>query len=169
MSLFRAAQSKLFRLKPPDSSEVCHRSHTSTLGRPGPCVIVKNGSSRYVPPPWGLRGLIFLLLSRRSQAPRLGVFMNSVVLHRIDLRLNMARFYRLDVQPELFGGWTLIREWGRIGRSGTVKALRCPSEAEALVVLERRRRAKERRGYNEPVRRMSPQNNDFWCEDPSYG
>jgi predicted DNA-binding WGR domain protein len=81
--------------------------------------------------------------------------MNAITLHRIDPRHNMARFYRLDVQPELFGGWTLTREWGRIGRSGTVKALRCPSEVEALVALERHRRAKERRGYREPVCRLS--------------
>jgi predicted DNA-binding WGR domain protein len=51
------------------------------------------------------------------------------------------------VQPDLFGGWTFIREWGRIGRPGTVKTVPCPTEAEALAALERQRRVKERRGY----------------------
>lgn len=72
----------------------------------------------------------------------------TVNLRRVDPARNMARFYRLDVQPDLFGGWVLIREWGRIGRGGTVRALPCPSEAEARVALERQRRAKERRGYH---------------------
>jgi predicted DNA-binding WGR domain protein len=73
--------------------------------------------------------------------------MSAVVLRRIDPERGMFRFYRLDVQPDLFGGWTLIREWGRIGRPGTVKTVPCPTEAEALAALERQRRVKERRGY----------------------
>jgi predicted DNA-binding WGR domain protein len=42
-------------------------------------------------------------------------------LVRIDEGRNMARFYKLDVQPTLFGEWSLVREWGRIGRPGTVR------------------------------------------------
>jgi predicted DNA-binding WGR domain protein len=71
----------------------------------------------------------------------------AVVLRRVDEARNMARFYRLDVQPDLFGGCSFIREWGRIGSSGTVRVLHFPTEAEALAALERQRRAKERRGY----------------------
>jgi predicted DNA-binding WGR domain protein len=73
--------------------------------------------------------------------------MSAIVLRRIDPERDMFRFYRLDVQPDLFGGWSFIREWGRIGRPGTVKTLPCPTEAEALAALERQRRVKERRGY----------------------
>lgn len=73
--------------------------------------------------------------------------MSAVVLRRIDAAQNMARFYRLDVQPDLFGGWSFIREWGRIGRSGTVRAILCPTEAEAFAALERQRRIKQKRGY----------------------
>jgi predicted DNA-binding WGR domain protein len=36
---------------------------------------------------------------------------------------NLARFYRLDVQPDLFGWWRFIREWDRIGRPGQVRAI----------------------------------------------
>lgn len=32
---------------------------------------------------------------------------------------NMARFYRMAVLPNLFGEWTLYREWGRIGQVRT--------------------------------------------------
>lgn len=43
--------------------------------------------------------------------------MTAVELHRLDPARNMARFYRLDVQPSLFG-WSVVSEWGRIGRPG---------------------------------------------------
>ena len=46
--------------------------------------------------------------------------MSAVELHRIELAENMARFYRLDVQPSLFG-WSAVYEWGRIGRPGQVQ------------------------------------------------
>jgi predicted DNA-binding WGR domain protein len=35
-------------------------------------------------------------------------------LRRIDPTRNMCRFYRLDVQPDLFGGFLLLKQWGRI-------------------------------------------------------
>ncbi len=72
--------------------------------------------------------------------------MSAVTLRHIDQARNMARFYRLDMQPDLFGGWSFIREWGRIGRGGTVRALSpARPRPEALAAFERQRRAKERR------------------------
>ena len=44
--------------------------------------------------------------------------MNAVILYRIDSDKRMHRFYPLDVQPDLFGHWCLLREWGRIGSTG---------------------------------------------------
>jgi predicted DNA-binding WGR domain protein len=41
-----------------------------------------------------------------------------VHLHRIDPARNMRRFYRLDMQPGLFGGFAVAKEWGRIGARG---------------------------------------------------
>ena len=41
--------------------------------------------------------------------------MTAVMLYRIDASRNMRRYYRLDVQPDLFGLWLLVREWGRVG------------------------------------------------------
>jgi predicted DNA-binding WGR domain protein len=46
--------------------------------------------------------------------------MPAINLVRIDGQNNVARFYKLDVQPTLFGSWSLVREWGRIGRAGRV-------------------------------------------------
>ncbi|MEJ6871814.1 WGR domain-containing protein, partial [Bradyrhizobium japonicum] len=39
-------------------------------------------------------------------------------LRRIDITRNMRRFYLLSIQPTLFGGVSLIRDWGRIGTTG---------------------------------------------------
>ena len=47
--------------------------------------------------------------------------MTAIMLTRTDSSRNMARYYKLDVQPTLFGEWTFLREWGRIGRAGTVR------------------------------------------------
>jgi hypothetical protein len=35
--------------------------------------------------------------------------MSAIILHRTDPATNMRRFYRLDVQPDLFGQWCFIR------------------------------------------------------------
>ncbi len=60
----------------------------------------------------------------------------------------MRRFYLLDVQPDLFGQWCFIREWGRMGQGGQVRAIPFPTEGEAEAALDRQRRVKERRGYS---------------------
>lgn len=73
--------------------------------------------------------------------------MNAVILYRIDQVKNMYRFYRLDVQPDLFGQWCVIREWGRIGSTGQMRALPFPTCQEAQEALDRQRRIKESRGY----------------------
>jgi predicted DNA-binding WGR domain protein len=38
---------------------------------------------------------------------------------RIDPERNMARFYEIDVQPTLFGEFTVERHWGRIGAAAS--------------------------------------------------
>ena len=47
----------------------------------------------------------------------------------------MARFYVLDVQPDLLGAWCFIREWGRIGRPGQLRHVPYPTEDEAKEAL----------------------------------
>lgn len=74
--------------------------------------------------------------------------MSALYLTRIDAEQNMRRFYRIDVQPTLFGEFALVREWGRIGRGGQVRSTPFPTPAEAQAACDRQRRAKERRGYN---------------------
>ncbi len=61
--------------------------------------------------------------------------MNAVHLRGIDLVRKMHRFYRLDMQPNLFGGILLVTEWGGIGAHGRMVAEHYDSEALAAVAL----------------------------------
>jgi predicted DNA-binding WGR domain protein len=61
--------------------------------------------------------------------------MTAIMLTRIDSRRNMARFYKLNVQPTLFGEWSLVKEWGRIGRAGTVRAEIYPTRGTADLAM----------------------------------
>lgn len=73
--------------------------------------------------------------------------MSTVILHRIDPVKDMRRFYMLDIQPDLFGAWCFIREWGRIGRAGQVRMVPYATAADAHEALAAQQRVKERRGY----------------------
>jgi predicted DNA-binding WGR domain protein len=49
--------------------------------------------------------------------------------------------------PTLFGEWSLIREWGRIGQPGTVRVDQFTTEEDAMAALAKKAGEKERRGY----------------------
>ena len=53
--------------------------------------------------------------------------MTAIILYRNDQARNMHRFYRIDVQPDLFAAWCLMREWGRIGSTGQTRSLPFPT------------------------------------------
>ena len=67
------------------------------------------------------------------------MFPEDIRIERVDAKANMYRFYRLRLMPDLFGGVSLLREWGRIGTqgrhriellgSGPVKSLEAPRYA----------------------------------------
>jgi predicted DNA-binding WGR domain protein len=68
-------------------------------------------------------------------------------LTRRDPERNMARFYALEVAPDLFGGAVLVRHWGRIGTGGQARRQWFAAAAEARAEAARWRALKERRGY----------------------
>lgn len=74
--------------------------------------------------------------------------MNPVVLYRIDPAKRMHRYYRMEIQRDLFGEWCLMREWGRIGSSGQTRSIPFFTPRDAEAALDRQRAAKERRGYS---------------------
>jgi predicted DNA-binding WGR domain protein len=73
--------------------------------------------------------------------------MSAVHLSRIDPARNMCRFYWIDVQPDLFGGFAVVKEWGRIGARGRMMDEWHMTEAEAHFALQRQAERKRRRGY----------------------
>ena len=68
-------------------------------------------------------------------------------LEKHDPDRNLARYYRMSVLPNLFGEWTLQREWGRIGQGGRVRLDLFRSEVEAECALVIMEGAKQRRAY----------------------
>ncbi len=74
--------------------------------------------------------------------------MKPLHLYRVDAERNMRRFYRLDIQPELFGGVLLMKEWGRIGARGRMMAERYDSVNLAAAAMLQQAARKQRRGYD---------------------
>jgi predicted DNA-binding WGR domain protein len=72
-----------------------------------------------------------------------------VFLRRIDDAHNMQRFYLFDVQPDLFGGVLLVKQWGRIGTRGRLVDESYDSEALAADAMRKQAERKRRRGYAE--------------------
>jgi predicted DNA-binding WGR domain protein len=73
--------------------------------------------------------------------------MNRIYLERHDTAKNMHRFYQMFVTPGLFGDWSLVKEWGRVGSPGTVRSEWFESEEDAIAAGERVRDAKRKKGY----------------------
>ena len=78
---------------------------------------------------------------------QLDVFPTEVQMQRVDPSCNMRRFYRLSVQRDLFGGASLLREWGRIGFRGQMMREPHVDEGTAITALMKLAAQKTRRGY----------------------
>jgi predicted DNA-binding WGR domain protein len=70
-------------------------------------------------------------------------------LTRRDPTQNMARFYRLSLEPAFLGDWALVRHWGRIGTQGQRSLQLFASQPAAEAAVTRALAAKCRRGYAE--------------------
>lgn len=74
-------------------------------------------------------------------------------VERTDATKNMARFYAMSIQPNLFGKACLTRCWGRIGTTGQTMSHHFETEREAVALFLDLLRQKKRRGYSAVVRR----------------
>jgi predicted DNA-binding WGR domain protein len=72
-----------------------------------------------------------------------------IKLEKIDHQKGIYRFYKLDIQPTLFGEFSFSREWGRIGNKASrrvIKTFECYEDAaQALNCLHVR---KMKKGYS---------------------
>ncbi|MDX0753938.1 WGR domain-containing protein [Sinorhizobium medicae] len=66
-------------------------------------------------------------------------------VQRIDTTKNMARFYAMSIEPDLFGGSALVRRWGRIGTRGQERIDLFTDDLQAIspfLFLARQKRAR---------------------------
>ena len=57
------------------------------------------------------------------------------------------RYVQLMLQPDLLGGWTLVRESGHIGGRSTVRREQFLDQPSAVAALEHARDQQIRRGF----------------------
>ena len=72
-----------------------------------------------------------------------------LVLRRVDPNANVARFYALMIEHDLFGHVVLVRRWGRVGTRGRERSDPHADEAAAAEAMEKLAAAKRRRGYQD--------------------
>jgi len=61
------------------------------------------------------------VLTSHRQPKQLELFSTAVRLTKVVLEDNQRRFYLMRTTPTLFGEWSLLREWGRIGSPGRLR------------------------------------------------
>jgi predicted DNA-binding WGR domain protein len=72
-------------------------------------------------------------------------------LTRTDPTRKMNRFYIVQVMPNLFGHWTVMREWGRRGSPGTLRLESYRRHEEAQSAEQRTIKRRLQRGYRDPT------------------
>ena len=68
-------------------------------------------------------------------------------VERSDASRNMARYYAMSIEPNLFGEVCLLRKWGRIGTRGQMMVHHFGREEEAVRLFLDLLRQKRKRGY----------------------
>jgi len=63
--------------------------------------------------------------------------MTHIYLERHDPDKNLHRFYQMFVTPGIFGDWSLVREWDRVGSPGTVRKNWFDTEEETVIARQK--------------------------------
>ena len=72
--------------------------------------------------------------------------MRLLLQQRLDGR-EAPRFVQLTLQPDLLGGWTLLRESGQTGGRSTLRREQFLDQTSALSALEQARDQQLKRGF----------------------
>jgi predicted DNA-binding WGR domain protein len=70
-----------------------------------------------------------------------------MILTHTDPGRNLHRFYVVQLAPTLFGEWTLLREWGRMGSPGTVRLTSFEHQAAAEQAAQHTIKRRLSHGY----------------------
>ena len=76
---------------------------------------------------------------------------HTIALRRVDPDTNVARFYVLTLERDLFGNFAVTRQWGMVATAGRVITEPFGTEVEAAEVMAAPR---ERRGARPPPARL---------------
>ena len=57
------------------------------------------------------------------------------------------RFVQLMLQPDLFGGWELVRETGQQGARSSLRREQFPDQSAALAAIEKARDVQLKKGF----------------------
>ncbi|MCZ4093546.1 WGR domain-containing protein [Sinorhizobium psoraleae] len=68
-------------------------------------------------------------------------------VQRIDASRNMARYYTMSIEPDLFRGSALVRRWCRIGTRGQARIHPFENDGQAISRFPFLTRHKRARGY----------------------
>ena len=74
---------------------------------------------------------------------------HTLVLRRVEPEQNVARFYALMIERDLFGRVVLVRHWGRVGTRGRERTDPHDEETAAAKTLAKLAAMKRRRGYRD--------------------
>lgn len=77
-------------------------------------------------------------------------------VERTEKSKNMARFYAMSIEANLFGEACLARRWGRVGTHGQTMIDRFEVESAAVAKFLEILRQKKARGYSTILQRHSP-------------
>jgi predicted DNA-binding WGR domain protein len=96
--------------------------------------------------------------SAERDAPVMSQHSYHLHIQRIDATRNMARYYRLEIEPTLFGNIAVVRNWGRIGTRGQERVHFFENEKQALALFLDILREKRRKGYRPVAHAGNSQN-----------
>ena len=74
---------------------------------------------------------------------------HAIAMRRVDPDTNVARFYVLTLERDLFGEFTVTRQWGKVGTTGRVLTEPFETELDAAEAMGRLAAVKRRRGYRD--------------------
>ncbi len=77
------------------------------------------------------------------------IIRHTLVLRRVEPEQNVARFYALMIERDLFGRVILVRHWDRIGTRGREQTDPHEDETAAAKTLAKLATTKRRRGYRD--------------------
>jgi predicted DNA-binding WGR domain protein len=86
-------------------------------------------------------------VSKMAILPHMSTEQFKIHLVRTDTKRNMARYYHLSLEPSLFGDYSVLQNWGRLGTHGQVRVALYVDRRSAMEHFLDITKKKKARGY----------------------